>query len=206
MQKVLKFYGEIWAKLKKVITNYGPKGAIQWTDKKTNAVGSNQLKVRSWGLKIHKIFKGGTIFKGGCPPLEVFNWWAGFEGGAAPFWANFEVHSGLLTDTKTWWWPCEYTLFWICAASGCPEMGGTPPPYKSPPRSCTRWGPNSVVYGVTWSSPGFCISNCVSVSRPEWTSKFAQKSQGRSNLVASVPKWEWPTQWLWHAQKRWPIS
>ena len=26
--------------------------------------------------------------------------------------------------------------------------------------------------------------------------KFAQKSQGRSNLVASVPKWEWPTQWL----------
>ena len=25
------------------------------------------------------------------------------------FWANFEVHSGLLTDTKTWWWPCEYT-------------------------------------------------------------------------------------------------
>ena len=25
------------------------------------------------------------------------------------FWANFEVHSGLLTDTKTWWWPCECT-------------------------------------------------------------------------------------------------
>ena len=25
------------------------------------------------------------------------------------FWANFDVHSGLLTDTKTWWWPCEYT-------------------------------------------------------------------------------------------------
>ena len=23
-----------------------------------------------------------------------------------------------------------------------------------------------------------------------------KKSQGRSNLAASVPKWEWPTQWL----------
>ena len=34
----------------------------------------------------------------------------------------------------------------------------------------------------------FCIG--------QQASKFAQKSQGRSNLVASVPKWEWPTQWL----------
>ena len=67
-------------------------------------------------------------------------------------------------------------------------------------RSGTRWGPNSVVYSHGHHQV------FVSVSRPEWTSKFAQKSQGRSNLVASVPKWEWPTQWLWHAQKRWPIS
>ena len=63
-----------------------------------------------------------------------------------------------------------------------------------------RWGLNSVVY-----SPGH-HQVFVSVSRPEWTSKFAPKSQGRSTLVASVPKWEWPTQQLWHAQKRWFIS
>ena len=25
------------------------------------------------------------------------------------FGVNFDVHSGLLTDTKTWWWPGEYT-------------------------------------------------------------------------------------------------
>ena len=65
-------------------------------------------------------------------------------------------------------------------------------------RSGTRWGPNSVVY-----SPGH-HQIFVSVSKPEWTSKFiVQKSHGCSTLVASVPKWEWPTQWLWHAQKRW---
>ena len=57
--------------------------------------------------------------------------------------------------------------------------------------SCTRWGPNSVVYSHGHHQV------FVSVSRPEWTPKFAQKSQGRSNLAASVPKWEWPTQWLY---------
>ena len=45
--------------------------------------------------------------------------------------------------------------------------------------SCTRWGPNSVVYSHGHHQV------FVSVSRPEWTPKFAQKSQGRSNLASS---------------------
>ena len=72
------------------------------------------------------------------------------------FWANFEVHSGLLTDTKTWWWPCEYTtLFGPHLVQEChfrapwsrtnskkwrgavplrtPPQGGGHPPLKSPP-------------------------------------------------------------------------
>ena len=59
----------------------------------------------------------------------LFNWWVNVSGHvittdlATPilelkpleccrpwiFWANFDVHSGLLTDTKTWWWSGDYT-------------------------------------------------------------------------------------------------
>ena len=79
------------------------------------------------------------------------------------FGANFDVHSGLLTDTKTWWWPCEYaTLFGPHLVQEChfrapwsrtnskkwrgavplwtPPQGGKPP-LKSP--RCVRFSPQA---------------------------------------------------------------
>ena len=93
------------------------------------------------------------------------------------FWANFEVHSGLLTDTKTWWWPCEYTtLFGPHLVQEChfrapwsranskkwrgtaplrtPPQGGTPP-LKIPPVVyilVPRRGEKPLFYSFLYSS------------------------------------------------------
>ena len=61
------------------------------------------------------------------------------------FGANFDVHSGLLTDTKTWWWPCEYTTlfgphlvperhFWAPWSRADSKKWRGAAPLKIPPR------------------------------------------------------------------------
>ena len=94
------------------------------------------------------------------------------------FWANFDVHSGLLTDTKTLWWPCEYTtLFgphlvqechfrapWSCKKNSKKWRGAvplrTPPQGGNPPTVyilVPRRGKKPVFYG-------FCILQFGSIS------------------------------------------